>query len=83
MMLTTPLRRGHSYIARYALGEGGDQPFYRKTTSAGWGVGGSTKLSDIAWKGDIRLEAIKVLKEKIRVRERKRERNHAFSCCFF
>ena len=27
--------RGHSYIARYPLGEGGGQPFYRRTTARG------------------------------------------------
>ena len=36
--------RGRSYIARYALGEGGGQPFYRKTYAGG----GSTKLSHIS-----------------------------------
>ena len=29
--------RGRSYIARYALGEGGGQPVYRKTTAGGGG----------------------------------------------
>ena len=27
--------RGRSYIAQYALGEGGGQPFYRETTADG------------------------------------------------
>ena len=54
--------RGRSYIARYALGEGGGQPFYRKTTADGRGV--STKLSHISCKRYIRLEANKFLKDK-------------------
>ena len=78
LMYTTSIR-GRSYIARYALGEGGGQQFYRKTTADGGGV---NKIIAYRMKKRHQIRS-KFLKGKNESEREKKGRNHAFSCRFF